>query len=62
MEELDEIVVFRSFENAIAANIAKTKLDAYGVPVDINIGDCGLKQLGHQLLGKPNGFIFQTNL
>ncbi len=32
MEELDEIVVFRSFENAIAANIAKTKLDAYGVP------------------------------
>ena len=28
----DDIIVFRSFENAIDANIAKTKLDAYGIP------------------------------
>jgi hypothetical protein len=28
----NEIVVFRSFENSIDANIAKTKLDAYGIP------------------------------
>lgn len=28
----DEIVVFRQFENAIDASIAKSKLDAYGVP------------------------------
>lgn len=28
----NDIVVFRNFENSIDANIAKTKLDAYGVP------------------------------
>lgn len=32
MEEEDKIIVFKRFENAIAANIAKTKLDANGVP------------------------------
>lgn len=28
----DDIVVFQYFDNAIDANIAKTKLDAYGIP------------------------------
>jgi hypothetical protein len=28
----DKIIVFRQFENVIEANIAKTKLDAYGIP------------------------------
>jgi hypothetical protein len=28
----DDIVVFQQFDNTIDANIAKTKLDAYGVP------------------------------
>jgi hypothetical protein len=28
----EEIIVFRQFENAIDASIAKSKLDAYGVP------------------------------
>ena len=32
MEDQDEIIVFRRFENAFMANVAKTKLDAYGVP------------------------------
>jgi DNA-directed RNA polymerase subunit RPC12/RpoP len=32
MEEQDEIIVFRSFENSIDANIIKTKLDANGIP------------------------------
>ena len=34
MEEKDndKIVVLKQFESAIAANIAKTKLDAYGIP------------------------------
>ena len=32
MEDLDEIVVFRQFNDAIAASIAKSKLDAYGIP------------------------------
>ncbi len=31
-EKEDEIVVFRHFDNGIVANIAKTKLDAYGIP------------------------------
>ena len=32
MEEQDRIIVFRLFENSISANIAKTKLDAHGIP------------------------------
>jgi len=32
MEQEEEIIVFRAFENSIDANIVKTKLDAYGVP------------------------------
>lgn len=31
-EEQDEIVVFRQFDTAIDANLAKTKLDAHGIP------------------------------
>jgi hypothetical protein len=29
---VNDIIVFQHFDNAIEANIAKTKLDAYGVP------------------------------
>jgi hypothetical protein len=32
MEDQDDIIVFKRFENAIEANIIKTKLDAYGIP------------------------------
>jgi hypothetical protein len=32
MEEQDEIIVFKRFENAMDASLAKAKLDAYGVP------------------------------
>ena len=32
MEEHDAIIVIRKFETAINANLAKTKLDAYGIP------------------------------
>jgi hypothetical protein len=31
-ENGDDIVVFQHFDSAIDANIAKTKLDAYGIP------------------------------
>jgi hypothetical protein len=31
-ENPDDIIVFQQFDNAIDANIAKTKLDAYGIP------------------------------
>lgn len=30
--ERDDIIVFETFDTVIAANIIKTKLDAYGVP------------------------------
>jgi hypothetical protein len=32
MDEQDDIIVFKRFENAIDANIIKTKLDAHGIP------------------------------
>jgi hypothetical protein len=32
MEETEKIIIYTSFDNVIAANIAKTKLDAYGIP------------------------------
>lgn len=32
MQDHDDIIVFRKFDNAIEANIAKSKLDAYGIP------------------------------
>jgi hypothetical protein len=32
MEDSDKIIVFKRFQNAIEANIAKTKLDANGIP------------------------------
>jgi hypothetical protein len=32
MEEAEKIIIYASFDNVIAANIAKTKLDAYGIP------------------------------
>lgn len=31
-EKRDDIIVYQHFDNAIDANIAKTKLDAYGIP------------------------------
>ncbi|MCK6616262.1 MAG: DUF2007 domain-containing protein [Cyclobacteriaceae bacterium] len=32
MEKQDKIIVLKTFSNTIEANIAKTKLDAYGIP------------------------------
>lgn len=32
MQDHDDIIVFQKFNNAIEANIAKSKLDAYGIP------------------------------
>ena len=32
MQDLDDIIVFQRFDTVIDANIAKSKLDAYGVP------------------------------
>ncbi|MGE0588489.1 MAG: DUF2007 domain-containing protein [Cyclobacteriaceae bacterium] len=32
MEERDKIVVYASFDTTVEANLAKTKLDAYGIP------------------------------
>ena len=32
MEEKDKIIVYASFDTIVEANLAKTKLDAYGIP------------------------------
>jgi hypothetical protein len=32
MQEHDDIIVFQKLDNAIEANIVKSKLDAYGIP------------------------------
>lgn len=32
MEENDQIIVFRKYDSSIDANLAKTKLDAHGIP------------------------------
>lgn len=32
MKERDDIIVFRKYDSSIDANLAKTKLDAYGIP------------------------------
>lgn len=32
LEKADEIVVFDAYDTVILANLAKTKLDAYGIP------------------------------
>ncbi|HET9053040.1 MAG TPA: DUF2007 domain-containing protein [Cyclobacteriaceae bacterium] len=32
MEENDQIIVFKKYDNSIEANLAKTKLDAHGIP------------------------------
>ncbi len=32
MEKNDQIIVFKKYDSSIDANLAKTKLDAYGVP------------------------------
>lgn len=32
MKETEKIIIYSSFDNVIEANIAKTKLDAYGIP------------------------------
>jgi len=31
-EEKDKIIVFKGFDTGVEANLAKTKLDAYGIP------------------------------
>ena len=32
MKEEEAIIIYRSFDTVIEANLAKTKLDAYGIP------------------------------
>ncbi len=32
MDDRDQIIVYKAFDTAVEANLAKTKLDAYGVP------------------------------
>lgn len=55
MGKKDKIVVFREYESSIDANVAKTKLDAYGVP-------CFLTQENLNTLMAQNPFLFTIKL
>lgn len=55
MEKMDKIIVFREYETSINANVAKTKLDAYGVP-------CFLTQENLNTLMAQNPFLFTIKL
>lgn len=55
MKKKDKIVVFREYETSIDANVAKTKLDAYGVP-------CFLTQEHMNTLMAQNPLLFTIKL
>lgn len=55
MGKNEKIVVFREYETSIDANVAKTKLDAYGVP-------CFLTQETLNTLMAQNPFLFTIKL
>ena len=55
MDKNDKIVVFREYEASIDANVAKTKLDAYGIP-------CFLTQETLNTLMAQNPFLFTIKL
>lgn len=55
MGKKDKIVVFREYESSIDANVAKTKLDAYGVP-------CFLTQENLNTLMAQNPLLFTIKL
>ncbi len=56
MDQEEEIIVFRGFENSIDANIVKTKLDAYGVPCFLTEENLG------NLYPGQNSLIFTIRL
>jgi len=51
MEEAEKIVVIREFDDVIAANICKTKLDAYGIPCFLTEENLASLYPGNQFLG-----------
>lgn len=62
MSEQQPIIVYSSFETAIEANIAKTKLDAYGIPCflsDENLA--GLYPLNYLKQGNVRLHIFESD-
>ena len=62
MPDQDRIIVYATFETVIEANIAKTKLDAYGVPcflTDENLA--GLYPLNYFRQGQVRLHIFEPD-
>jgi hypothetical protein len=51
MEAGEKIVVIREFDDVIAANICKTKLDAYGIPCFLTEENLASLYPGNQFLG-----------
>jgi hypothetical protein len=56
MEDLDDIIVFRQFDSPIDANIAKSKLDAFGIPCFLTEENMAALYPGQQ------GFIINVRL
>lgn len=63
MNEQDRIVVLEAFDNAILANLAKTKLDAYGIPcflTDENFNN--LYPFRNELIPGVRLFVFEQDI
>lgn len=61
--ENDKIVVYASFETVIEANIAKTKLDAYGIPcflTDENLAS--LYPMQYFIQGQARLHVFEADM
>jgi hypothetical protein len=62
MEGEDKIIVFERFENVISANLAKTKLDAYGIPCFLSEENFGaIFPFKNELFGGVRLHIFEKD-
>lgn len=61
-EKEDKIIVYAHYNSPFDANIAKTKLDAYGIPCflsDENLAGLGI--LMHQSIGRVRLHVFEAD-
>jgi Putative prokaryotic signal transducing protein len=58
----DKIIVYSTYETAIKANLAKTKLDAYGIPCFLSDEHlAGVLPLNYFLMGQVRLHIFEMD-
>ncbi|MGE0771128.1 MAG: hypothetical protein AB7K37_05410 [Cyclobacteriaceae bacterium] len=61
-ENNEKIIVFDRFENVISANLAKTKLDAYGIPCFLSEENFGsIFPFKNELFGGVRLHIFEKD-